>query len=206
MVTLPLPVLRRLPGYLILLEEDRRTGRCHVSSTDWAGRLGATPIQVRKDLAWTGAVGVPKKGFPLDTLEERIRACLGTDNRRDLFLVGSSDLGRGVASDPSLARHGFTVVGTFDPAARCVPGTCDKRALPWEKFAELVRRMGVSVALLAVEGSQAQKTADKVAAAGIRTIWNLTGRALKAPEGTVVLEEDLGARLAGLTGTSRTGG
>jgi len=195
MITLPLPVLRRLPSYLLLLEEDRRLGRTHVSSTDWAGRLGATSIQVRKDLAWTGAVGVPKKGFPLECLEQKIRLCLGTDNRRDVFLVGQGPLGRGVADHPSLGRHGFTVVGTFDPARTPGPGD---RFLAWEKFPELVRRMGVSVVLLAVESAHAQKTLERVAAAGISAVWNLTGRPLRAPEGVRLLEEDLGARLATL--------
>lgn len=207
MIILPLPVLRRLPTYLLLLDEDRRQGRTHVSSTDWANRLGATPIQVRKDLASTGAVGIPKKGFPLGVLEQQIRTCLGRDNRRDVFLVGTGALGLGIAADPSLGRHGFTVVGTFDPAGRCQT-TGEKPVLAWEKFPDLVRRMGVSVVLLAVEPAHAQRTAEKVVAAGISAIWNLTGRPITVPEGVSVFTDEPGARLAELVqGTaSRTTG
>jgi len=197
MVTLPLPVLRRLPTYLLLLTEDRAAGRDYVSSTDWAGRLGATPIQVRKDLAWTGAVGTPKKGFAVTDLETKIRECLGTDARRDVFLVGTGALGRCLAGHPSLGRHGFSVVATFDPAGRCAAGA-DPSVLPWEKLPELARRMGISVAILAVEPSLAQKTAERLAAAGIRSLWNLTGQTLALPPAVAVLEEDWGARLATL--------
>lgn len=201
MLVLPLPVLRRLPTYLLLLEDDKRKGSQFVSSTDWAVRLGATSIQVRKDLAATGAVGVPKKGFPLHCLEEKIRVCLGTDNRRDVFLIGLSALGRGVASHPTLGQHGFSIVGVFDPTSRGPTTWADKPALAWEKFPDLVRRMGVSVVLLAVESSQAQRITEKVVAAGVQTIWNLTGKNLKVPPGVSVLDEDLGARLATLIRT-----
>jgi redox-sensing transcriptional repressor len=195
MIVLPLPVLRRLPTYLLLLEEDRRAGRHFVSSTEWAHRLGATPIQVRKDLSSTGAVGIPKRGFALDTLDQCIRTCLGKDNRRDVFLVGTSILGQGVASSPTLGAQGFSVVGVFDPVGRCSSLSCDHKQLAWDKFPDLVRRMGVSVVLLAVEAGHAQRITDKVVQAGITTVWNLTGRCVVAP-GITVVNEDFGSRLA----------
>jgi len=216
LIVLPLPVLRRLPNYLLLIQEDRARGVTFVSSTDWARRLGATPIQVRKDLAWTGAVGVPKKGFALDALEQRIRESLGRDNRRDVFLVGCTPLGLGLLDAPSLGRHGFSIVGIFDPSSRCSLPNADKRALAWEKLPELAVRMGVSLAILAVEAGHAQRVTDRLVGAGLTALWNLTGRTVQVPEGVTVVEEDFGARLAALAGVcprvqveaelSRTGG
>jgi len=165
------------------------------ASTEWAHRLGATPIQVRKDLSSTGAVGIPKRGFALDTLDQCIRTCLGKDNRRDVFLVGTSILGQGVASSPTLGAQGFSVVGVFDPVGRCSSLSCDHKQLAWDKFPDLVRRMGVSVVLLAVEAGHAQRITDKVVQAGITTVWNLTGRCVVAP-GITVVNEDFGSRLA----------
>lgn len=197
MVTLSLPVLRRLPAYLRFVQGLRDRGEEWVSSSDLADHLGFTAIQVRKDLACTGIVGSPRRGFPVGQLTKAIDGLLGGSNLSDVFLVGTGERARVVQEDPTLGRHGFTIVATFDEAPP--PGT---NVLPLFRVGPLAHRMGVTLAILAVDDG-AQAVADQLVEAGFRGVWNCTGVPITVPPSVVVIDEDRGALLTQLAGQVR---
>jgi redox-sensing transcriptional repressor len=87
------PSVRRLPSYLNIIMQSQRNGDAYISGTVIAQELNLEPIQVRKDLAITGIVGKPKKGYPVDDLITAIERYLGWDRTRDAVLVGAGNLG-----------------------------------------------------------------------------------------------------------------
>ena len=62
------PSIRRLPSYLHIVKQAQADGNQYISGTVIAEELHLEPIQVRKDLAITGIIGKPKKGYPVDEL------------------------------------------------------------------------------------------------------------------------------------------
>ena len=48
-----------------------------VSTAELAAARGLDPVVMRKDLAITGVIGTPRKGFPAPALVQAITDCLG---------------------------------------------------------------------------------------------------------------------------------
>src|SRR5512136_1024647 len=87
------PSVRRLPSYLHIIRQAQRNGDYYISGTVIAMELNLEPIQVRKDLAITGIIGKPKKGYPVEELIKAIERYLGWDQNHVAVLVGAGNLG-----------------------------------------------------------------------------------------------------------------
>lgn len=200
-VNIPLPTLKRFPVYLGLLKECKAQGEEWISASYIAGRLNLKSIQVRKDLSCTGVVGKPKKGFLINEMMEAISFYLGEGNLSDVLLVGVGNLGKALLADKRLTRHGFEIVAAFDVDENLI-GTevAGQKVYPMEKLSNLIKRMGIKVAILTVPEKEAQPIADKLVEAGILGIWNFSSLFLDTNCEVTVINEDLGARLALLAG------
>lgn len=199
-VSIALPTVRRLPMYFSVLERARQEGLNQVSSSQIASSLGLEPIQVRKDLAAIGVSGQPRVGFPVAELLEAIEQFLGWDNVTDAFIIGAGHLGSALAGYRGFSRHGLNVVAMFDKDAERVGSRIHgKEVLPMEKFADLVGRLHVHIAILTVPAEAAAEVAEVAIAAGIQAIWNFTATKLVVPEGVIVERVDLAASLAVLS-------
>ncbi|MBF9018577.1 MULTISPECIES: redox-sensing transcriptional repressor Rex [unclassified Oceanispirochaeta] len=200
-VNIPLPTLKRFPVYLGLLKECRDQGEEWISASYIAGRLNLKSIQVRKDLSCTGVVGKPKKGFLISEMMEAISFYLGEGNLSDVLLVGVGNLGKALLADRRLTRHGFEIVAAFDVDEKIV-GTeiAEHKVYAMDKLSDLIKRMGIKVAILTVPEKEAQPIADKLVEAGILGIWNFSSLFLDVKCEVTVINEDLGARLALLAG------
>lgn len=196
----PLPTVRRLPAYLSLLRRLKAEGCEVVSGTRVADELGLEPIQVRKDLAYTGIVGKPGVGFEVVTLIQKIEAFLGWDNATDAFLVGAGSLGTALMGYEGFQKYGLNIVAAFDnnPAkvGRNVHG---KQVLPMDKLANLIQRMHVHLAIIAVPSEAAQQVADQMVEAGVKAIWNFAPTSLKVPPTVIVQNAELSSELAVLS-------
>jgi redox-sensing transcriptional repressor len=206
-VNIPLPTLKRFPLYLGLLKECEEQGEEWISASYIAGKLGQKSIQVRKDLSCTGIVGKPKKGFLLKELMDAISFYLGEGNQSDVLLVGVGNLGKALLGDRRLTRHGFKIVAAFDIDTSLIGNTVAGHSISsMEKLDDLIKRMGIKLAILTVPEKEAQPIADRLVKAGIRGIWNFSSLFLDLPCEVAVINEDLGARLALLAGQVTHGG
>jgi redox-sensing transcriptional repressor len=200
LVSLPLPTLKRLPRYLTLLQEGGARGEEWMSSEAMARILGLTAIQVRKDLALTGAPASPRRGFRVDETAKLIGEILGADNFTPVFLIGAGPRGEAACRDESLGRRGFRIVAVLDPdPSLWTEVVCGLKVLPLAELPGLVRSLRVRLALLAVSESRYPGCARLAAEAGIRGLVNLSGESLEEIEELVVVHEDLGCQLASIT-------
>lgn len=191
------PSVRRLPSYLHIIRNAQRNSQFYISGTVIAQELNLEPIQVRKDLAITGIIGKPKKGYPVDTLIAAVERYLGWDEMHDAIVVGAGNLGSALMGYPEFRIHGLHIVAAFDTD----PEKIGKKVhgvtvLNLADLESTIRDSKVDYAILTVPSPQAQETTDTLVRSGIRAIWNFTNAKLKVPDEVVVHREDLSSGYA----------
>jgi redox-sensing transcriptional repressor len=172
-------------------------GSTFVSGTLIAKITGLDSIQVRKDLAITGIIGKPKKGYPAKDLIAAIERFLGWHVVREAVIVGAGNLGSALMGHRDFRMHGLHICAAFDndPAiiGRQVHGiTVSAASMAQEK----IRAMGVKMAILTVPPHEAQKAVAILTEAGIEAIWNFTNVTLNVPAHIAVRNEDLSSGYA----------
>jgi len=195
-----LPSIKRLPTYLQELKSLRKEGRQIVSTTLLAQRLRLESIVVRKDLEITGASGSPGVGYKVEELIGDIENFLGWNNTSDIFLVGAGALGTALMGYKGFSEYGLNIVAAFDVSPEKIGTEIHGRpVLGMDAFANLTERMKIHMAILCVPCDFAQSTANIMADAGIRAIWNFTNITLNLPEHVVLQRVNLAGDLAVLS-------
>ncbi len=186
------PSVRRLPSYLHIIRSAYDKGITDISGTLIATELELEPIQVRKDLAITGIVGKPKKGYPVLPLINAIESFLGWSKPRDAILIGVGNLATALLGYQEFQFHGLHFVAAFDTdkskIGKVIHGV---NVYPLELLNKKLVELGVTIAVLTVPSRVAQDTADKVVDAGINAIWNFTNVKLKLNKNIACQQEDL---------------
>ena len=108
------PSIRRLPSYLHIVKQAQADGNSYISGTVIAEELYLEPIQVRKDLAITGIIGKPKKGYPVDELIAAIEHFLRWDQLQKAILIGAGNLGTALTGYQGFRDHGLEICAAFD--------------------------------------------------------------------------------------------
>lgn len=191
----------RLSVYLRCLTELEAEGIATVSSHTLAEHFHLNAAQIRKDLAYFGEFGVRGVGYYVGDLTRHLRQILGLDRRLRAAIIGAGNLGLALADYPGFGKDGFEIVALFDVDPAKV-GQQSRSGLPiydLATFAARARTEGVSIAVIAVPGPEAQRVADVVTAAGIRAILNFSPGALQVPTGVKVNSVDLTVALESLS-------
>lgn len=186
------PSIRRLPFYLHIIKNVQSEGYEFISGTVIAQELDLEPIQVRKDLAITGIVGKPKKGYPVAALIAAIEHFLGWDTKRNAVIIGAGNLATALTGYQEFKFHGLNFVAAFDTDRRKVGSSIHGvPVFSLDTLKEQVHALKATIAILTVPSVHAQDTVDKVAETDIKAIWNFTNVKLKVPKGIVCQREDL---------------
>jgi redox-sensing transcriptional repressor len=191
------PSVRRLPSYLHIIRQAERNRDFYISGTVIAQELNLEPIQVRKDLAITGIIGKPKKGYAVNALIAAIEHFLGWDKVRTAVLVGAGNLGSALMGYQEFKRHGLNVIAAFD-SDPSKDGTeiHGVKVFPITEMEGKIGESDVKTAILTVPSPFAQATADILVKSGVEAIWNFTNVKLKVPDKVVVQREDLSSGYA----------
>jgi redox-sensing transcriptional repressor len=194
------PSVRRLPSYLYIIRQAERSHDFYISGTVIAQELNLEPIQVRKDLAITGIVGKPKKGYPVEELIKAIERYLGWDQNHEAVLVGAGNLGSALMGYQEFQRHGLHFIAAFDTDPQKVGAHVHGVAVrAMDDLEAAIKEIKAEIAVLAVPSAFAQSTAEALVRAGISSIWNFTNTKLKVPDNIVVQREDLSSGYAMLS-------
>jgi redox-sensing transcriptional repressor len=198
--SIPQAVLRRLPQYHHYLIQLEASGALQVSCSLIGHDLNLVPVQVRKDLQYTGIVGKPKTGYAVRGLIEAIETYLGWNNVNEAFLVGAGNLGTALLGHERFTKFGLRIVAAFDAdPAKIGQRIYERVVLPIDKLAELAPRMGIHLGIITTPAEAAQAVADEMVKAGILAIWNFTPCRLRVPTHIFVHSEDLYSSLASLS-------
>ncbi len=180
---LSLGVAARLSRYLQVLIQARKMGKETISSQELAEYTHINSTQIRRDLSGFGKFGKRGVGYRIDSLVSEIRKILRTSGQHNIALFGAGNLGQAIASSDIFADHGFRVVAVFDVDPEVV-GTRLGDNLVVRDFSQLeqiVTEEEVVVGVLAVPPDAAQEVADRLAASGVKIIFNYSERLLQVP-------------------------
>jgi redox-sensing transcriptional repressor len=199
-ISIPQASLKRLPQYHHYLMDIEAQGIRQVSCSVIGRDLNCIPVQIRKDLAYTGIVGKPKIGYSVHELIQSIETFLGWNNVNEAFLVGAGNLGTALLGHERFSKFGLRIVAAFDADPKKIGQKIyEKMVFPLEKLSDLAPRMGIHLGIITTPSEVAQGVADEMVKAGILAIWNFAPVRLKVPEDIFVHNEDLYSSLASLS-------
>jgi redox-sensing transcriptional repressor len=198
--SIPQPSLARLPQYHHYLVDLEVKGVTQISCSVIGTDLGFIPVQVRKDLQYTGIIGKPKTGYSVAELIQSIETFLGWNNINEAFLVGAGNLGTALLGHERFSKFGLRIVAAFDTdPSKQGRWIHEKAVLPLEELADLALRMSIHLGIITTPAEAAQAVADEMVKGGIQAIWNFAPIKLKVPEPIIVHNEDLYSTLASLS-------
>ncbi len=181
-------VIDRLPRYFRYLGVLKEDGVEKISSQELSSLMNVTASQIRQDLNNFGGFGQQGYGYNVEYLHEEIGKILGLDKQHNLIVMGAGKLGQALINYMMYRNRGFLFKGAFDTDASLWGRTVgDIRVFPPEKLEEFIRDNHIDIAVLTLPKTEAQATAERLAAAGIRAIWNFAHVDLKVP-GNVLVE------------------
>ena len=193
---IPVISLQRLPIYLNYLK-SLPSEVMHVSSGLIAEALGMGEVLVRKDLAYTSAIGRPRIGYIKRELISALEEFLCCSGRRNAVIAGVGALGKAVLGYGGFTNYGIEIVAAFDNDPEKI-GTfvADKPVYDIAEAEKKIPTLKAELAVVCVPAKFAQSVADLLIKSGIKAILNFAPVLIKAPENVIVRHIDVAANLA----------
>jgi redox-sensing transcriptional repressor len=197
---IPDPTIERLALYTRPLETLVESGTLVVSSDRLAALCGVNPAQVRKDLAYFGEFGVRGVGYDVRDLLREIKDILATNREWNLCIVGMGNLGRALVENENFARRGYRFVAAFDSDPRKIGRKlpCGLTIESTKKTKEWIQWLNIQIGVIATPPFEAQRVADMLMDAGIRSILNFAPIQVRGRQRCVVENVDFTVRLENL--------
>jgi redox-sensing transcriptional repressor len=197
---IPDPTIERLALYSRPLETLVESGTLVVSSERLAALCGVNPAQVRKDLAYFGEFGVRGVGYDVRDLLREIKDILATNREWNLCIVGMGNLGRALVENENFAVRGYRFVAAFDSDPRKIGRKlpCGLTIESTKKTKEWVQSLNIQIGVIATPPFEAQRVADMLMDAGIRSILNFAPIQVRGRQRCVVENVDFTVRLENL--------
>jgi redox-sensing transcriptional repressor len=193
---IPEATVGRLPVYLRALVEMAESGTASTSSGELAQAAGVNSAKVRKDLSYLGSYGTRGVGYDVAYLIHQVRRELGLTQHWPVLIAGAGNLGHALAKYKGFLQRGFNVVALVDVSASVVGARIG--GVPVEhidSLKEIVKREDVVIGVICTPAGAAQEVADRMVAAGIRSILNFAPAVITAPEQVSIRKVDLSIEL-----------
>lgn len=193
---IPDATVARLPVYLRALGAlgDAGVGTC--SSGELAAAAGVNPAKLRKDLSHLGSYGTRGVGYDVELLQYHIARELGQTQVWDVVIVGAGHLGSALSTYQGFGPRGINVAALVDTdPARVGTEVGGVLVEPFSALADVVRRSGIRIAVVATPGDAAQEVADALVDAGVTSILNFAPAVLQVPPTVQVRKVDLSIEL-----------
>ncbi|MBW7986812.1 redox-sensing transcriptional repressor Rex [Lactobacillus helveticus] len=195
-IKIPKATAKRLPlyyRYLIILNEE---GKDKVSSTELSEAVQVDSASIRRDFSYFGALGKRGYGYDVKNLLSFFKKILNQDTLTNVALVGVGNLGRALLNYNFKRSNNIRISCAFDInkeiTGRILSG------VPVYDMKDLKQQLSdqqISIAILTVPLTAAQKTTDEMVDAGVKGIMNFTPIRLSAPASVRVQNVDLATEL-----------
>ncbi len=195
-IKIPKATARRLPlyyRYLIFLNDE---GKEKVSSTELAEAVQVDSASIRRDFSYFGALGKRGYGYDVKNLLNFFKKILNQDTLTNVALVGVGNMGHALLNYNFKRTNNIRISAAFDINPK-ITGTI-MSGVPVYDMSEMkkqLREQQITIAILCVPQTAAQKTANEMFDAGIKGIMNFTPLRLSAPSSVRVQNVDLAPEL-----------
>jgi redox-sensing transcriptional repressor len=157
---------------------------------------GVNAAKVRKDLSYLGTYGTRGVGYEVRQLVVEIESKLGLTRDSPVVIIGVGNLGQALANYAGFRERGFPVVALVDADPAKVGVTVAGHVIrPLDDLEALVPSLGISVGIIATPGTAAQAVADRLVAAGVRSILNFAPSVIVVPATIPMRQVDLATEL-----------
>jgi redox-sensing transcriptional repressor len=171
-------------------------GSSTISSNDLAGAAGVNSAKVRKDLSYLGSYGTRGVGYDVAYLIHQVRRELGLTQHWPVVIAGAGNLGHALSNYKGFSERGFRIAALVDNAQDKVGDRIGEMAIEHiDQLPEIVRREDVAIGVISTPAGAAQEVADRMVAAGIRSILNFAPAVISVPEHVSVRKVDLSIEL-----------
>src|SRR5262245_46557369 len=168
---IPEATVARLPLYYRALLETAERQVTTISSERLAELAGVNAAKVRKDLSFLGSYGTRGVGYDVEYLLHEISRELGLTRDWPVIIVGVGNLGRALANYRGFGARGFRVMAVVDADPALVGRTvADLKVESIDDLDDIVAERQIAIAILATPAAAAQEVADRLVAAGVRSI------------------------------------
>ena len=192
--------VRRLCGYLRLLEEFQRLGKTTVSSDELAVRGHTTPAQVRKDLSFFGSFGKRGLGYDVLDLTDRLRDIMGLDKTYRVALIGAGKIGSALVHYRGFSERGFEVVSVYDNDECKVGASWGSVTVRHVRDLEAdLTAKPIHIAVLTTPASVAQEILDRLVKLGVKAVLNFAPTPLSHPSDVTVQNVNMAVELETLS-------
>lgn len=195
-IKIPKATARRLPlyyRYLIFLNDE---GKEKVSSTELAEAVQVDSASIRRDFSYFGALGKRGYGYDVKNLLNFFKKILNQDTLTNVALVGVGNMGHALLNYNFKRTNNIRISAAFDINPE-ITGTI-MSGVPVYDISEMkkqLREQQITITILCVPQTAAQKTANEMFDAGIKGIMNFTPLRLSAPSSVRVQNVDLATEL-----------
>ena len=199
-IIIPDITLKRLSHYMHYLSVMQDEGEVSISSTKMSDDLLLDPIQIRKDIQYTGIVGKPKTGYDLDDLIDAIKDCLHWNDYKSALIAGVGNLGSAMLGYKFFERYGFHFEAAFDyDKSKIGTKINGVEVHDVKNIARIARKYDIKIGVVAVPNTVAQAVVDAMLDGGVIAIWNFAPHRVRVPETAVVEHAQFSQSLAVLT-------
>lgn len=195
-IKIPKATAKRLPlyyRYLIILNEE---GKTKVSSTELAEAVQVDSASIRRDFSYFGALGKRGYGYDVKNLLSFFKKILNQDTLTNVALVGVGNLGHALLNYNFKRTNNIRISCAFDINKKITGRILS--GVPIYHMKDLKKQLNdqqISIAILTVPSSAAQKTTDDMVEAGIKGIMNFTPIRLSVPSSIRIQNVDLATEL-----------
>ncbi len=195
-IKIPKATAKRLPlyyRYLIILNEE---GKTKVSSTELAEAVQVDSASIRRDFSYFGALGKRGYGYDVKNLLSFFKKILNQDTLTNVALVGVGNLGHALLNYNFKRTNNIRISCAFDINKKITGRILS--GVPIYHMKDLKKQLNdqqISIAILTVPSSAAQKTTDDMVEAGIKGMMNFTPIRLSVPSSIRIQNVDLATEL-----------
>jgi len=193
-------IVGRLPIYLRALRHMKENGQDTTSSQELGEQVGISAAQIRKDLSQFGEFGKQGTGYHINYLIDKLCEILKVNRVWDVAVVGAGDMGHALGRYQGFINRGFKIAMIFDKNPELIGKQIGELAiLSVDDLVQSLRTNHISIAMLTVPATAAQKIADKLVEGGVKAILNYAPISLNVPEGVIVQYIDPATHLQRMT-------
>ncbi len=193
---IPEATVARLPVYLRSLLELAGSGTVTISSERLAEMAGVNAAKVRKDLSYLGSYGTRGVGYDVEFLLFQMSRELGLTQDWPVIIVGVGNLGHALANYAGFTERGFPIGALVDADPSKVGERVGELVIrSINDLDAIVAEFGTAIGVVATPAPVAQEVADRLVAAGVRSILNFAPVVVNVPADVSLRKVDLAVEL-----------